>query len=205
MSATQSSGAAPSGKIALLVIDVQGDINTPRYDAVRQFPMVDFHTYMQRIPGLITAARGAGLPVIYIQEVHHPSLVDFGRELDGFERVHCLEDAPSTAIAPEVDRRPQDFYIRKRRYSAFFNTELDIYLRGLKAHTLILVGGFTDVCVHYTFADAYQRGYSCRIVQDCVAGSSVAAHEGALSAMASLQPGSLCRRDELIAQLAKSE
>jgi nicotinamidase-related amidase len=189
---------------ALLVIDVQGDINTPRYDAVRQFPMVDFIEYMQRIPRLISAARDAGLPIIYMQEVHHPSLVDFGRELDGFERVHCLEDEPSTAIAPEVDRRPQDFYIRKRRYSAFFSTELEIYLRGLKTNTLIMVGGFTDVCVHYSFADAHQRGYTCCVVEDCVAGSSLAAHEAALQAMEFLQPGSRCRRDDLIARLGSS-
>ena len=204
MSVPETSVAAASlpGNPVLLVIDVQGDINTPRFDAARQFPMRDFNDYMQRIPRFIAAARAASLPIIYLQEVHHPSLVDFGRELDGFERVHCIEDAPSTAIAPEVDRRPQDFYIRKRRYSAFFCTELEIFLRGLEATTLIMVGGFTDVCVHYSFADAHQRGYTCRVVEDCVAGSSLAAHEAALQAMESLQPGSRCRRDELIAQMA---
>ena len=50
-------------------------------------------------------------------------------------------------------------------------------------------------------ADAHQRGYPCRVVQDCVAGSSREAHDAALQAMAYLQPGSLCQRDELIAQL----
>jgi nicotinamidase-related amidase len=204
MSVPEASAAAASlpGNPVLLVIDVQGDINTSRFDAARQFPMPDFNDSMQRIPRFIAAARAASLPIIYLQEVHHPSLVDFGRELDGFERVHCIEDAPSTAIALEVDRRPQDFYIRKRRYSAFFCTELEIFLRGLKATTLIMVGGFTDVCVHYSFADAHQRGYTCRVVEDCVAGSSLAAHEAALQAMESLQPGSRCRRDELIAQIA---
>jgi biuret amidohydrolase len=196
--------ASSRGKPALLVIDVQGDIKSSRFDAVRQFPMPSFNDYMQRIPALIAAARADGLPIIYLQEVHHPSLIDFGRELDGFERVHCIEDAPGTAIAPEVDRRPEDFYIRKRRYSAFFCTELEIYLRGLESTTLIMVGGFTDVCVHYTFADAHQRGYRCRVVEDCVAGSSLEAHQAALQAMESLQPGSRCRRDELIAQIAAS-
>jgi nicotinamidase-related amidase len=150
---------------------------------------------------LIAAARACAVPIIYMQEVHHPSLVDFGRELDGFERIHCLENAAATAIAPQVDRRPEDFWVRKRRYSSFFGTDLEILLRGLEARTLLLVGGFTDVCVHYTFADAHQRDYACRVVDDCVAGSSWAAHEAALAAMDHLQPGCRCNRDALIGSL----
>jgi len=195
-------GASLPGKPAVLVIDVQGDITTSRHDAGRQFPMPHYNEYMRRVPAVIAAARAGGLPIIYLQEVHHPSLIDFGRELDGFERVHCLENSPSTAIAPEVQPRPEDFHIRKRRYSAFFSTELEIYLRGLGAKTLLMVGGFTDVCVHYTFADAHQRGYLCRVVEDCVAGSSLEAHQSALQAMDFLQPGCLCRHDDLIAQIA---
>ncbi len=45
------------------------------------------------------------------------------------------------AIVPEVDRRPDDYWVRKRRYSSFFDTDLEILLRGLKATTLLMVGG----------------------------------------------------------------
>ena len=186
----------------LLVIDVQGDLTTSRHDAERDFPMPGYNACMNRVPALIAAARRHAVPIIYMQEVHHPSMIDFGRELDGFERVHCLENAPATAIAPEVDRRPADFWVRKRRYSSFFGTDLEILLRGLKARTLLMVGGFTDVCVHYTFADAHQRDYVCRVVEDCVAGSSLDAHHAALNAMDYLQPGCRCQRDALIAALS---
>jgi biuret amidohydrolase len=185
----------------LLVIDVQGDLSDSSRDEARDFPMPDFNSYFLRIPGLITTARGRGVPLVFMQEVHHPSRVDFGRELDGFERVHCLEDNPATAIAPEMDRRSEDFWVRKRRYSAFFATDLEILLRGLQARTLCLVGGFTDVCVHYTFADAHQRGYRCLVVEDCVAGSSIAAHGAALDAMEYLQPGCRLTREALLARL----
>jgi nicotinamidase-related amidase len=67
--------------------------------------------------------------------------------------------------------------------------------------SLIEVGGFTDVCVHYAFADAHQRDYVCRVVEDCVAGSSYEAHDAALAAMEYLQHGGRCVRDELIAAL----
>jgi nicotinamidase-related amidase len=194
-------GSLIVGTPALLVIDVQGDITTPRHDAARDFPMPRYEEYMQRVPALIAAARSCEVPIIYMQEVHHPSMIDFGRELDGFEQVHCLENSPGTAIVPEVDRRPTDYWVRKRRYSSFFDTDLDILLRGLGARTLLMVGGFTDVCVHYAFADAHQRDYVCRVVEDCVAGSSYEAHDAALAAMEYLQHGCRCVRDELIAAL----
>jgi biuret amidohydrolase len=187
------------GNPVLLVIDVQGDCMTPTHDAARNFPMPDYSERMRRVPALVDAARARGMPIVYMQEVHHPSMIDFGRELDGFERVHCLESDPSTTIAPEVDRRPTDFWVRKRRYSSFFGTDLEITLRGLRARTLLLVGGFTDVCVHYTFADAHQRDYVCRVVEDCVAGSTYEAHEAALAAMQYLQGDCRWTRDALLA------
>jgi nicotinamidase-related amidase len=146
---------------------------------------------------LIAAAREAGVPVVYFQEVHRRSGVDFGRELDGAEGPHCLEGAPGTDL--EFEPREDEFHIVKRRYSGFIGTEFDIVLRGLQASTIVLIGGLTDVCVHYTFADAHQRDYYVRVVEDCVGGSSEYRHEAALDAMEYLQDGARRITDEIIA------
>ena len=122
----------------------------------------------------------------------------FGRELDGAEGVHLLEGDPGTDVDPAIGMRPDDYFIRKRRYSCFFGTEFEILLRGLRADTLVLVGGHTDVCVHYTFVDAHQHDYFCRVVEDCVAGSSQAAHDAALNAMEYLQTGARRTSAEVI-------
>jgi nicotinamidase-related amidase len=177
------------GKPVLLVIDIQQMALAPRPPGAREVAMPGFAERMRNVPPLIAAARRHEVPIIYFQEVHRPSLIDFGRELDGTEGVHCLENDPLTAIATEVDMRPDDYVIRKRRYSCFFGTELEILLKGLKADTLLLTGGFTDVCVHYTFVDAHQNDYFCRVVEDCVAGSSLPAHDASLRAMEYLQTG----------------
>ena len=71
-------------------------------------------------------------------------------------------------------------------------------LRGLRASTLILIGGLTDVCVHYTFADAHQRDFYVRVVSDCVGGSSVKRHEASLDAMEYLQTGAVRTSDEIL-------
>ena len=152
---------------------------------------------------LLAAARAAGIPVVFFQEVHRPSGVDFGRELDGTEGVHCVEGRPGTDLRPcAACPSHGEFHLVKRRYSGFIGTEFDIVLRGLKATTLILVGGLTDVCVHYTFADAHQRDYYVRVVTDCVGGSSQYRHDAALDAMEYLQTGALRTTDEILAAFA---
>ena len=78
-------------------------------------------------------------------------------------------------------------------------------LRGLRASTLILIGGLTDVCVHYTFADAHQRDYYVRVVTDCVGGSSQYLHDAALAAMEYLQTGALRTTEEILAALKSLE
>ena len=188
------------GQSALVVIDVQkggimaADTGIPH--------MAGGEQRYARIAELVDAARAAAVPVVFIQEVHKRTLLDFGRELDGVEGVHCLEGDEATELADCLVPQPDEYLIRKRRYSAFFATELDVVLRSHGASTLLLVGGLTDVCVHYTFADAHQRDYHCRVVGDCVGGSSQRAHDAALEAMTYLQRDCLVASDDVLATLA---
>ncbi len=180
------------GRAALIVIDIQAETFQDRTDeAIPTMP--GYADRMLQVRPVIDKAREKEIPVIFIQEVHRPDLVDFGRELDGAETVHCIETAPGTDIAvEEMGFLPNDYLIKKRRYSAFFGTDFEILLRGLKVDTLLLCGGLTDVCVHYTFVDGHQSDYFCRVIEECVAGSSEDAHEASLRAMEYLQTGARC-------------
>ncbi len=193
------------GRPALIVIDIQGDLTQEQgTGTIPEMP--GFNARMKRARKPIDMARAQNIPVIFIQEVHRPDLVDFGRELDGAEDVHCVETDPDTAIAAEaLDFRPTDYLIRKRRYSAFFGTDFEILLKGLKIDTLLLCGGLTDVCVHYTFVDGHQSDYYCRVIEDCVAGSSEEAHEAALKAMEYLQTGARRSLEETLAAMQTYE
>ncbi|MEM7225628.1 MAG: cysteine hydrolase [Pseudomonadota bacterium] len=176
------------GHPALLVIDIQRGSFQKDDGAIRH--MAGYGERMAKAREVIAQARQADIPVVFIQEVHRPDLVDFGRELDGDEAIHCLEGEPNTEIAAEeIGFQPGDYHVPKRRYSAFFGTDLEILLKGLKVDTLLLVGGLTDVCVHYTFVDGHQNDYHCRVIEEVVAGSCEAAHEASLRAMEYLQTG----------------
>ncbi len=54
-----------------------------------------------------------------------------------------------------------------------------------------MIGGLTDVCIHYTAVDAHQNDYHIHVVKDAVAGSSEEAHESALRAIYYLQHDAL--------------
>lgn len=189
------------GNPVLVVVDIQEGGGMSAEEA--GIPVMPGHAERVAIAQqLLAAAREADIPVVFFQEVHRPSGVDFGRELDGTEGVHCVEGQPGTALEPSLqpilDGTRQEFHIVKRRYSGFIGTEFDIVLRGLNASTLILIGGLTDVCVHYTFADAHQRDFYVRVVTDCVGGSSQYRHDAALDAMEYLQTGALRTSEEIL-------
>jgi nicotinamidase-related amidase len=147
---------------------------------------------------IVGAARAAGIPIVFFSEEHRSDGIDFGRELDGNEDVHCVEGQKGTELWPTLVPGPGEYHIRKRRYSCFFGTDLEILLKGLGASTLILIGGLTDVCVHYTYADSHQHDYHVRVVSDCVIGSSQSRHDASLSAMEYLQHGACRTTSELI-------
>ncbi|WP_104106633.1 isochorismatase family cysteine hydrolase [Nocardioides sp. 616] len=192
---------APVGNVVLVVVDIQGG-GDPDTHSVGLGYMAGRPERNARAVDLVAAFRDKGVPVVFIQEVHKPSLVDIGRELDGAEGPHCLEGARGTELHPGLDPRPEEYLIRKRRYSAFFGTELDLVLRGYRAETVVLVGGMTDVCIHYTAVDAHQLGYRVRVVTDVVLGSGEELHRAALRAMARLQDGALVSRAEVTDWLA---
>ena len=173
---------------ALLVIDIQQEdfremrednLNDPAWDCIRNAKRV------------LDVFRAKKLPVIQIKEVHRPDMLDFGRELDGSEGIHCIEDSPYTDYAKLTYPIQGEYLISKRRYSAFFGTDLEILLKGLHVDTLYLIGGLTDVCIHYTAVDAHQHDYHIKVVTDAVAGSSTEAHHYALRAIQYLQRNAL--------------
>lgn len=190
------------GNACVIVVDVQKDI----IDMGQQWYNPDDVEIIERDRVLLDKCREVGIPIVYLQEVHRDSMIDFGRELDGDEDVHCRESSPFTPVAEEeLGRIPdKEPLVVKRRYSGFLGTDLEFVLSGLGIHpgdTLILIGGFTDVCVHYTFADAHQRDYRLRVVKELCNPSTKQAGENALEAMRYLQHAAPVSFDEIMEQI----
>ena len=187
-----------TGRVALVVVDVQAGTSTGE----DTLAVVGADEAIPRAVEVLRAARAARLPVIHFKEVHRKEMVDFGRELDGAEPVHALDSWPGTDYHPDTYPVEGEFPMQKRRYSCFVGTDLSILLRGLGVDTLVLVGAMTNVCVHYTFADAHQEDLHVHVVEDAVFGSDWDAHHAALRAMAYLQRDALVTTAEVVAAAA---
>jgi nicotinamidase-related amidase len=199
------------GRAALVVVDMQRDFleeaagcYAPGSDEI-----------VARIARLIDAAREEGVPVIFTQEAHRPGGVDAGREADPGAGIgypgggpdspvppHCIEGTAGIDIVDELSPSANDFRIKKRRYSCFLGTDLDLLLRNLGVETLLVTGVDSNVCVLWTVGDAWQRDYHVRVVEDCVAGSNPEEHEAALLIMRTLVSGGVpVMSDEVIGAL----
>ena len=69
----------------------------------------------------------------------------------------------------------------KRGLDAFGSTNLDFILRSKGIATVALGGFLTNCCVESTMRSAYERGYEVITLTDCVAGTSAAEHDNAIT------------------------
>lgn len=176
---------------ALIVIDIQNQF-------VDDLPAeMNGQEVVKNACTVIEKFRRENLPVIFFREVHRRQQVDFGRELDGDEKIHCIEGTPAADYHPLIKPQENEFQMIKRRYSCFFDTDLNLLLKGLKVEKLYIIGLLTDVCVHYTSADAHQNDYFIKVVKEAAGGSSLKAHNAALEAIEYLQHGSIISVNDL--------
>ena len=104
---------------------------------------------------LISFAHKNNIPVIYTCDSHLEN-IDF--EFTKWDS-HALKDDVGSQIVDELKPTKKDFVIYKRRYSAFFHTDLDLLLKELKVDTLIVTGVQTHICVIHTLASAFMNGF----------------------------------------------
>lgn len=166
-------------RTALLIIDMQNDFVLP--DAELSTPRA--MDLIPTIAGFADACRERGFPVIYTREMHRPGLEDFGIE-GCFEPPHCLEGTDGANIVAGLEPRAEDFVISaKRRYDAFFGTELEVLLRGLRIDNLIFAGVCTDICILSSVLTARNMDYRCFVLRDAVDATSPQRQEAALMCM----------------------
>lgn len=155
---------------ALLVIDaIEAVGDDSLYD-----PDAATAAYRGAVARSVAACHAAGVPVIFCNDAHIRGL-DRELELWGEHGV-----AGETRIFPEIEVGEGDLIVPKRRYSGFFQTDLDLTLRELGVKTVIAVGADTNICVLHTLADAYFLGYASVVVTDATMTFLCGTQEGAL-------------------------
>jgi len=175
-------------KPAVLVIDllndfVKGSLKVPGVEEI-----------LPRVKRLLDEARRLKVPVIYACDSHTPEV---DKELEAWGP-HAIKGTWGAEVVEEVAPSEKDYVVYKRRYSAFYSTDLDLLLRELGIDTLILVGVATDICVQHTAADAFYRGYKLVVVEDCVKALSQEAHLRGLEVMKTLYKARVVSLEEAL-------
>jgi len=145
----------------LLVMDVQRGV-------VERF--ADDAGYLPRLRRAVTAARAAGVPVIYVTVGFRPGHPEISARNRTFSAIasagRFAEGDPAAGIHPAVTPAAGDLVVTKRRVSAFAGSDLDVLLRGLGAGTLVLTGIATSGVVLSTLRQAADLDYRLVVLAD---------------------------------------
>lgn len=127
-----------------------------------------------RVQNLLRREKAGGSHIIFLCDTHDPDDLEFN-----MFPPHCIRGSEEPEVIPELQEFAGEV-IPKRRFSAFFDTDLEQRLRELAPDKIIVVGDCTNICVLYTVADARNRDYAVEVPADCVATFDSDAHRFAL-------------------------
>lgn len=127
---------------------------------------------------VLDAARASGAAVVFVNDGHRHGMRCDREFLK--RAAHCLEDTWGSAVVDELAPRAGDHVVVKRRFSGFFQTDLDLTLRDLGVDAVVVMGVVTNICVRSTIHDAFFRGYQVVVPVDCVAATGPREQESSL-------------------------
>lgn len=150
--------------------------------------------------GIIEAARAVGAPVIWVHDAHRPAM---RHEREWAKRTpHGLENTWATEIISDLGARPDEIHVTKRRYSAFFQTDLDLTLKDMRIDQLVVFGVVTNICVRSTVHDAFFNGYEVVVPADACAATGPREQESSLYDIAT-HFGVVCEAEAVVAALSR--
>jgi nicotinamidase-related amidase len=158
---------------ALLIIDLVHDF-LDGWDATRKQKLVSSTNE------LVGSMRSRGRPVIWVRQEFEPDLRDAYREMKAKGIRITIQGTKGCQIIPELAVAASDLVMVKKRYSAFYGTNLDETLGTLRADSIILAGINTHACIRTTAIDAYQRDWNVVLALDCIDSYDLEHHQVSL-------------------------
>lgn len=159
-------------KIAILVIDMLNEYLNPK----GKIYCKECRAIIPNLKRLIDFARENKFPVIYVNTNHindkDPEIKKWG--------MHAVHGTWGARVIPELKPQKNDIVVTKTTYDGFYNTELEITLRGLGIKRVVVCGIHTHVCVLLTALGAFYRGFKVIVLEDCMTTGYKPNHESRL-------------------------
>jgi len=167
------------GKTAFLIIDMQKDFCLPG----APFEVNGAMKVSKKIKEALEACRRHGLPVVHVFRHYRAdgSDVELTR-YDGFVKAgtSLVRGTDSAEILEELKPVDGEYLVVKQRWSAFFQTELDLLLRRLGVDQIVVTGVQTPNCIRGTVWDANSLDYEVIVLTDGTGAKTDAIHEANL-------------------------
>jgi gluconolactonase len=160
------------GRTALIIQDMQNDViieggafadsGAPEHAKAQNV--------VENVARLAAACREAGVPVIhvwYIVEPGAPGLKQNAPLFQGVKEANALvRGSWGAAPADGLEPLQGDHVVEKMRMNGFFETRLDILLRGLGADTIVITGAWTNMSIEHTARHGADAGYHVWVASD---------------------------------------
>jgi len=158
---------------ALLVIDMVKDT----FDDKKNFPITSLaKKIIEPVKALAEAFRRHEWPVVFATDAYKKEDFIF----KGRMKPYSLSGTPGAEVIDELGKKDGDLWLPKPRFSAFFRTNLDHWLKE-RGVTLCAVAGITtNFCVLTTALDAICSDFKAVILEDCAMASSEKIHQETL-------------------------
>ena len=153
-------GTVECEKTALLIIDMENYFASPSGNSF----LSDTKYIVPNIKKLLCYFREHKLPVIYTAHQHLNPSVDGGM-LSKWWGSSIMEGSLQAEICDEL-KPAGERVIKKRRYSAFYQTDLELLLRGMNIENLVITGVMTNLCCETTARDAFVRDFRVFFMAD---------------------------------------
>ncbi len=156
---------------ALVVIDVINDFEHDDGDAL----LASFRERVEGMSSALDAARGAEIPVVYVNDAHDR----WNGDAPGLVRDVLADDRAGQVVA-RIAPAQGEALLLKHRYSGFDHTPLDLLLGELHVKRVVLMGAATEGCVVQTAIDAREHGLQATILAGACATTDPSLEELAL-------------------------
>ena len=131
---------------------------------------------LPRLNDFLARARARGHMIIFSTDSFLEGDFLFGGRMGP----HSLRGTKGAQVAAELNREPGDTWLPKRRFSAFFKTDLDQTLRLAGVRTVAVAGVSTHFCVLATVLDALAHDFEAVFLEDLCIAPSEKMHQSTL-------------------------
>ncbi len=155
---------------AFLIIDMVKD----NFDESKRLPITEYaKKIIDPINRVISVFRENKWPIVFSTDAFKEDDFIFKSRL----KPHSIAGTEGAKVIDELDMRAEDLWLPKPRFSAFFNTNLHIWLKERGVTMCVIAGITTTFCVLATAMDSICHDFKTIILEDCCAAARPWIHE----------------------------